>query len=360
MSLREKIKIKVLIVDDSLFMRELIAHILSGDPDIEIVGTASDGEEALRKVLRKKPDLVTMDYHMPKMNGLEATRKIMEVAPIPIIMVTGSISPDESTVAFRALDAGAVSVVARPLMINGTIEPETAKAFREAVKYMSEIKVVRRWPRAELKPKQESQLWGPLDINPTDIKLIVIGASTGGPILLKKIISNLPKDFPIPILIVQHIAQGFTDGLVSWLGQVSGFAVRVGKNGAVLEPSHVYFAPEEFHTTVTKQGKILLEKTPPINGHRPSVGVLFRSVAENYDAHAMAILLTGMGKDGAVELKQIKDRGGITIVQDEDSSVVYGMPGEAKKLNAASLVLNPDQITTLLMDLASTIKLKEK
>ncbi|TAK50489.1 MAG: chemotaxis-specific protein-glutamate methyltransferase CheB [Betaproteobacteria bacterium] len=346
-------KVRVLVVEDSPVMRELLAHLLGTDPGIEVVGFASDGEEALAAVREKKPDVVTMDFHMPRVNGLDATRRIMETHPTPIVIVSGSSARTEVASAFHLLEAGALAVVEKP---RGPGHPDHEAAARElvqTVKTMAEVKVVRRWARREapLSPAPAPRSIR-IEAAAARTRLVAIGASTGGPIVLRAILAGLPGNFSVPILIVQHIAPGFTDGFVEWLGQASGFAVHVAADAVHPLPGHAYVAPDGLHIKLRHDGAITLSRDAPQNGHRPSVSCLFRSVAAVLGRNAIGVLLTGMGKDGAEELKLMRDRGAVTIAQDRDTSVVHGMPGEAVSLDAASYVLSPPEIAAALGGLA--------
>ena len=344
-------KIRVLVVEDSPVMRELLVHLLRADPEIEVTGFANDGEEALEAVKEKKPDVVTMDFHMPKVNGLDATRRIMETHPTPIVIVSGSSAREEVTSAFRLLEAGALEVVEKP---RGPGHPDHEAAARElvqTVKTMAEVKVVRRWAKREAAPAAAAPRSVRIEAAAPKASLVAIGASTGGPIVLKTILAGLPRNFAVPVLIVQHIASGFTTGFVEWLGSASGFAVHVATDGEHPLPGHAYVAPDGCHMTLRHDGAIALNRDAPENGHRPSVSRLFRSVAAVLGRNAIGVLLTGMGKDGAEELKLLRDKGAVTIAQDRDTSVVHGMPGEAIHLEAASYVLSPDEIAAALAGL---------
>ena len=343
--------ITVLIVEDSPVVRDFLLYILSADPEIRVIGTAADGEAALEAVQRRKPDVITMDIHMPKMNGLDATRKIMETRPTPIVIVSGSVDTDEVTTTFRAIEAGALAAVPRPWGIGHPNHETTAKELVQTVKLMSEVKVVRRWPRSSSGPRVPSTAPGEAPRSLTAIQVVAIGASTGGPPALQAILSGLPKDFPVPVLIVQHMAAGFVQGFVEWLSHSSGFPVHVATNGEYLLPGHAYVAPDGLHMKVGLGHRIALSRDAPANGLCPSVSSLFHSVAEVYGRHAVGVLLTGMGKDGAEELKLMKDKGSVTIAQDKDSSVVHGMPGEAIKLDAATHVLPADRMAAMLTSL---------
>ncbi len=344
--------IKVLIVEDSPVVREFLVHILGSDPGIRVVGTANDGEEAIEAVRRMQPDVVTMDINMPRMDGLEATRRIMETHPTPIVIVSGSTSSHEVATTFDAMEAGALAFLPRPAGIGHPDYAATTKELVQMVKLMAEVKVVRRWPRL----RREAAVARPVETEPkralTKVEVIAIGASTGGPAVLHTILSALPKDFPAPVLIVQHMAAGFIRGFADWLAQSSRLPVQLATHGETILPGHIYLAPDECQMKVERGGRISLTRDAPENGLRPSVSCLFRSVADIYGSHAVAGLLTGMGRDGADELKLLRDKGAVTFAQDKDTSVVHGMPGEAIKLDAATLVLPPEKIAAVLASLA--------
>jgi len=343
--------IKVVIVEDSPVAREFLTYILTSDPAIQVVGIASNGVEALAVVARLRPDVITMDIHMPVMDGFEATRRIMETVPTPIVIVSGSTTATEVACTFRALEAGALAVVLRPPGMDHAAFEASEKELLRTVKLMSEIKVMRRIPRAARKPALASALVAPVSPTVVKIQLVAIGASTGGPPALQKILSGLPADFSAPILIVQHIAAGFVTGFAEWLAGTSGFPVRVASHGEVPLPGHVYVAPDSVHMGVARGPVIVLSDHPAENGLRPSVAYLFRCVAQVLGPGAVGVLLTGMGRDGADELKMMKERGAITVAQDKESSIVHGMPGEAIKLGAATHILLPEEIASLLVAL---------
>jgi len=345
--------INVLVVEDSPVVREFLIHILSLDPDIRVAGTAHNGEEALEAVRRHRPDVITMDIHMPKMDGLETTRRIMETDPVPIVIVSGSDNTREVTTTFDAIEAGALAVLRRPAGIGHPDHEATARELVQTVKLMSEVKVVRRWLRMRRTAPTARPAEMGLAQEPAKVRIVAIGASTGGPAVLQTILAALPKDFPVPVLVVQHMAAGFMRGFVEWLAQSSRLPVHVAAHGEPALPGHVYLAPDEFQMKVTRGGKIALARDEPENGLRPSVSCLLRSVAEVYGSDAVAGLLTGMGRDGAEELRRLKEMGAVTFVQDKDSSVVHGMPGEAIKLDAAMLVLPPEKIAAVLANLAN-------
>src|SRR5665647_334280 len=225
--------IKVLVVEDSPVVREFLVYLLGSDPDIRVVGTVNNGEQALEAVKRHHPDVITMDIHMPKMDGLEATRRIMETDPTPIVIVSGSTDPHENTKMFRAMEAGALAVLARPTGIGHSDHENTARELVQTVKLMSEVKVVRRWPQKRDQPTLPSVV-KPLVEKVAKVKVIALGASTGGPPVLQTILAMLPGDFPLPILIVQHMASGFIASFVEWLSRTSALPVHVARQGELM------------------------------------------------------------------------------------------------------------------------------
>lgn len=344
-------RIRVLVVEDSAVVREFLVAVLEADPELHVVGTARDGAEAVAAVPRLRPDAITMDIHMPRMDGLEATRRIMETCPRPIVIVSGSTDWREVVGSFDALEAGALAVLPRP---PGPGHPHHAAAAAELVrtiKLMAEVKLVRRWPRAQPVAARPRAMG--LAPDSSKVGIVAIGASTGGPPVLHGILAALPRDFPAPLAIVQHMAAGFIGGFAEWLAQSASMPVHLAAHGQSLLPGHVYLAPDGRQMTVARGGCVVLTDGAPEHGLRPSVSCLFRSVAEAYGGEAIAGLLTGMGRDGAEELKLLKDAGAITFVQDKDSSVVHGMAGEAIRLDAAMLVLPPEKIAPVLVNLAN-------
>ncbi|MDD5723022.1 MAG: chemotaxis-specific protein-glutamate methyltransferase CheB [Syntrophales bacterium] len=348
--------IGVLVVDDSPVIREFMVHILTADPGIRIVGTATNGEEAVASAYRLKPDVITMDIHMPKMDGLSATRRIMETHPIPTVIVSGSTTAQELANTFHALEAGAVGFVQRPCGFGSPEHDQMCREFVKMVSLMSEVKVVRRWPGTVSTVRRGG------DISPIrtetwqekarNIQMIAIGCSTGGPLTVQAILSVLKGNLRTPVLIVQHMSPGFVEGFAGWLSSTTGFPVSVAIHGTLCNAAHAYVAADDCHLEISSERRIILSKTPPENGVRPSVGRLFSSAAEAFGEKAVGVILTGMGNDGAEGLKKIKEKGGVTIAQDEQSSVIYGMPGAAVNLGSAMYVLPPKDIAALLNRLA--------
>lgn len=342
-------KVKVLVVDDSKVARMFIVHLLESDPQIRVIGAVGDGQAALDFVRDTKPDVVLMDIHMPRMDGFEATRRMMETHPVPIIICSATTDPKEVAATFRLMEAGAVAFLEKPLAREHADFDEMVANLLQTVKLMSEVKVVRRWARGRITPPRPVPAKGDESLAPPPVRLIGIGASTGGPPVLQTILCGLPKDFPVPILIVQHIAQGFLSGLAEWLNQTTGFQVHTGSHGTEPTSGHVYLAPDGFHMGVTPSLRISLSTEAPENSLRPAVSYLFRSMADACGGASAGVLLTGMGEDGAAELRLLKDRGAVTIAQDLESSVVHGMPGKAIALGGATHVLSADKIADALV-----------
>jgi two-component system chemotaxis response regulator CheB len=295
-----------------------------------------------------------MDIHMPHVDGFEATRNIMEICPTPIVIVSGSSTKDNVSTNFHALEAGALAVVARPHGIGHAHHHYSAKQLVDTVKLMSEVKVVRRWLRSKSTPAPDqvhtqSRVVPP----PLPVQVVAIGASTGGPVVLQTILTGLPRDLPVPVLIVQHMTPGFTQGFVEWLSSSSGFPVRTAVDGEALLPGHAYIAPDNFQMGVSPGNRIALTTDGRENGMCPSVSYLFRSVKAVFGQQAVAVLLTGMGIDGVDELKQLRNAGAVTLVQDKESSVVHGMPGQAIKDGAASYVLSPQSMVKAIKTIVS-------
>jgi two-component system, chemotaxis family, protein-glutamate methylesterase/glutaminase len=347
--------IRVLVVEDSPTVQQFLLQILGSDPAIAIVGTAETGEEAIAAVERTRPDIITMDVHMPRMNGFDAARRIMETHPTPIVIVSGAADATDTVKAFRAIESGALAVLRRPSGVGHAEHEQSTSELIRTLKAMAEVKVVRRWPRRPEGALPPVSVCPGLPLYPAlaQIRIVAIGASTGGPPALQTILAGLPGNFPVPVLIVQHIAVGFTRGLVEWLAQSSSLPVHLAAHGQPVLAGQAYVAPDGLHMAVGADGRVQLGTDEPENGLRPSVACLFRSVAKAYGQSAAGVLLTGMGKDGAWELKLMKEQGAVTIAQDQDTAVVHGMPGEAIRLGGATYILSPQNICLALTNLTT-------
>ncbi|MCZ6688193.1 MAG: chemotaxis response regulator protein-glutamate methylesterase [Planctomycetota bacterium] len=340
--------LRVLIVDDSRMTRKVIRDMLSGDPEIRVVGEAEDGQDALDKVLRLEPSIVTMDIVMPRMNGLEAITHIMAQRPTPILVVTSLADEKEINICFKAIKLGALEVVRTP-EIRSKKEFETVrKEMVSKIKLLSRIRVITH----HLGKRKSRRLTIP-PANPADLpsrRVVAIGASTGGPSAITTLLSELPENFPASIVLVQHISEGFSPAFGQWLEKESSMPVKLAEDWEPLQPGIVYISGSDKHIGIRK-GHIRFSEGAPVNSCRPSIDLLFKSVADEYGPEALGVLLTGMGKDGAEGCKAIQDAGGFTLVQDESTSLVYGMPQAAIALGAATVVLPLAEISERILRL---------
>jgi len=350
--------IKVLIVEDSRVVSEYLNYILSADPEIKIIGNVSNGNRAIEFLKSNKPDVITMDIDMPIMDGLEATRIIMSTNPIPIIIVTASRNASSVKTSMEALAAGALSVVEKPRGIGHPEEECQSRKLVKMVKLMSEIKVITR--KSKIIDETDTEICSKIskhsmgDFNKK--KIVVVGSSSGGPLVLQKIFSKITQEFPYPILVVQHIAVGFLDGLLNWLRNTLLIPIQIATENEIVKSGNIYFAPDKYQMGVNRYGKIVLTKCDSNNGLCPSVAHLFKSVSVEYKKYSVGIILTGMGCDGAKELKLLKEAGSITIAQDKESSIVHGMPGVAIRQNAADYIMNPGEIADILKNIEQNTK----
>lgn len=343
--------IRVLIAEDSAVARELLVAVLQNTPELQVVGTARNGAEAVRLTKRLQPDVIVMDVYMPELDGLEATRQIMSETPRPIVMVSANLNQSERNLTFDSLQAGALSVLAKPTVND---PPEVYQALITQLKLMSEVKVIRRWIGDKTGRKVAASI-EPAVARPRDcskIQLVAMAASTGGPGVLAEILRALPVNFSVPILIVQHITAGFSSGLADWLNQQTSLEVRLARQGDRPRAGLVLIAPDHHHMLVNRVGLITLTQSPPLQNLRPAANILFQSVAEVYQDTAIGVILTGMGGDGAEGLRAMHTAGAYTIAQDQHSCAVFGMPAVAIELGAVTQVLPVGKIaaaiTTLL------------
>ncbi len=335
--------IRVLIAEDSPLIAIIMRDSLNQDPEIEVVGWARNGWEAIQMRDSLKPDVITMDLNMPVLSGLEAIKTIASTRPVPILVVSHMIESRDSDLAFEALRCGAVDIMGKP---NGVGQRGFLKTKEELI---SRIKAVARIRPIRLIKKTTAGLVKP---NPPRDRVVVVGASTGGPPVLAVILKALPQAFPAPIAIVQHIAPGFVTGLAHWLSRESSFSVRVAMDEESLKAGTVYLAPDNYHLEIGAKKNILLSDGPSVRGYRPSVDRLMESAANSYGRRAVGVLLTGMGSDGAEGLKKIREAGGRTIAQDEATSLVYGMPREAALRGAAEITSPLEKIAEEIVEAA--------
>lgn len=331
--------IKVLIADDSELTRVVVSDLLSQDEGIEVVCEVSDGRAAVEKTAELKPDLVIMDVMMPIMDGIEAVAEIMAKTPTPILMLSANTDPQSSRSAFTAIRMGALDVLEKPSGVVTEAFSQIANRLICKVKSLSRIKVIHHYR----KQKHDVVEAKPLDVSVTR-NILAIGASTGGPKAVLQLLQGLPKRIPAAVLIVQHIADGFAPGFADWLNREAALTVRIAEDGETLKKGQVLVAPTNVHLTI-RDNKVALVDLPPLNNCRPAVDALYRSLQEDGLApETVAVLLTGMGTDGAVGMQQILAGGGYTIAQDESSCAVYGMPRAAIGRKAVIEVLPLDQI----------------
>jgi two-component system, chemotaxis family, protein-glutamate methylesterase/glutaminase len=336
--------VRVLVVDDSALMRKLIPQMLAADETIDVVGTAMDGSFCLKKIEELKPNVVTLDLEMPGMNGIDALKEIMRREPVPVI-VFSSHSTEGASVTMKALGLGAFDFVTKPKDATAHMA-ETARELIAKVKAAAECKLKPRLPTgATPKPEKVAVAAG----SPT--KIVGIGVSTGGPQALEFVLSQLPGDFPGAIVVVQHMPDGFTDMFARRLDEVCTLRVKEAQSGDMLQPGRVLICPGNRHMKVKRLplGDIaILSDEPRVNGHRPSVDVLLRSIAEEFHANAVGVVMTGMGDDGAEGLGLMKKAGSMTIAQSEESCVVYGMPKAAIERGYAVRVVGLDVMGSTL------------
>jgi two-component system chemotaxis response regulator CheB len=338
--------IRVLVVEDSLTSRMLLVQILNMDPQIEVVGEAVDGVEAVRLTHRLRPSLVTMDVDMPRMDGLEATQEIMSTVPTPIVIVTANPRAQEVETTMMMLRMGALEVLLKPPGPESPAFAEAARRLVTTVKALSQVKVIRHWRPPAAVPRAEAAR--PALPGCVRARVVAVATSTGGPPALQCILSRLPPDFCLPILVVQHISRGFTAGLASWLDSTCPFSVKVARQGEAMTPRTVYIAPDDRHLGVSGPGDIALSGAPPVGGFRPSGSFLFESVARAYGASTVGVILTGMGEDGVEGLRSVRKAGGRIIAQDEKTSIIFGMPGAAIAAGLPDAVLPLEAIAARL------------
>jgi two-component system chemotaxis response regulator CheB len=352
--------IRALVVDDSAVMRKLLTEILNADPDIEVVGTASDAYMAREKIKALNPDVLTLDVEMPRMDGLVFLRNLMRLRPMPVVMCA-SITQRGADLILNALDLGAVDFVAKPASYSGGIR-DAAREIVAKVKTAAAAQV-RGSAAAPDKGIVEganrtaslAQFKRSLQSACSAEKIIAIGASTGGTEAIKEVLVHLPRNAP-PIVIVQHIPKAFSGAFAARMDALCEIDVCEAADGQPILPGHAYIAPGDLHLHVTRganQYECRLSGAEPVNRHRPSADVLFRSVAHAAGQHAIGVILTGMGRDGAAGLKELLAAGGATVAQDEASSVVWGMPGAAWECGAAQALIPLTQMAEKIIALSS-------
>lgn len=348
--------IRVLVAEDSTTVRQLLVELLRGDPAFEVVAEAANGAEAVAHAIALRPDLITMDVHMPIVDGLDATKEIMREAPTPILVVTAAAATDVG-LGLSATQAGALMVVPKPEHPRSPDFERHCQHFLAMARAMAEVKVVRQWRGARAPHPGPPRREPPARRRAGPVQAVAIGTSTGGPAALRRVLIDLPRDLRVPVLVVQHIARGFVDGLVAWLGANVPLRVAVAGDGEPLQPGVVYLAPDDRHLAAVADGatpagaRARLLDGAPVGGFRPSADVLFEGCARAWGAGVLALVLTGMGRDGVDGLQAVRRAGGRVLAQDEGSSVVYGMAQEAVGAGLVDEVLPLDAIGRRVVEL---------
>ena len=342
-------KIKVLLVDDSLVALTVLRKMLESSDDIDVVGTAVNGREALKLLPVLRPDVICTDLHMPIMDGLSFTREVMAKQPTPILVISISV-PKGSHNVFKLLEAGAVDVFLKPRAGLHSGYASLAPELVRKVRILAGVHVFRRKTK-DSTPEQPAPTAGSKPVTPEILpRILIVGASTGGPHALHAVFGNLPTEYPLPIVCIQHISDGFLKGLADWLQSECRLNVRIAQMGETPLPGSIYFPAEGSHLTFDINGKFLLASSlPPYEGHRPSATVTMASAARHFGNLTAGLLLTGMGRDGADGMLAIYKAGGLTVAQNEESCVVYGMPKQAVELGAVQHLLPLNEIAELLL-----------
>lgn len=350
--------VRVLIVEDSAVVREHLRRILSADPRLTVAGVAGSGEAALAIIDKVAPDVISMDIHLPGMEGFEATRQIMAHRPTPIVVVSG-IGSAEVNLTMQALRAGALGVVEKPVAEGHDAYEAMSLRLRTQLLIMSEVKVVRRRGSAprltEVRAAQTFTSGNTPNLQSAPYGILAIGASTGGPNALQQLLTGLGGDFPLPVVAVQHMSPGFMEGFAEWLESVTPFSACVVNGPASLSAGRVYLATSNRHLII-EGCSTAPDDGPPVGNHRPSANVLFASTARSCGSSAIGVLLTGMGEDGATGLSDLRNAGGYTIAEDESTAVVYGMPAAGVRLGAVRELLPLSRIAPRVLDLVAASK----
>lgn len=344
-------KIRVLVVDDSAVVRQSLSTILNSDPDIEVMGVASDPYFAAKKILNEVPDVITLDIEMPRMDGLTFLKKIMSQHPIPVVIIS-SLTEKATETGIKAMELGAVEIITKPQMNTKQFFEESKIRLIDVVKAASHAKIKRKTAKTEIKvqPKFSADAVIPKSQKHSMLKttelVVAVGASTGGTDALQVFLQAMPPDTP-GIVIVQHMPEQFTKSFANRLNSICNITVKEAENGDTVIRGRALIAPGNYHMLLKRSGAryyVEVKEGPLVNRHRPSVDVLFRSTAKYAGKNAIGIIMTGMGDDGAKGLLEMREAGAHTIAQDEKSCVVFGMPNEAIKLNAAEKILPLDKI----------------
>jgi two-component system, chemotaxis family, protein-glutamate methylesterase/glutaminase len=350
--------IRVMIVEDSLTARQCFTRWIDADPRLTVVGAYESAEQALKCLQRVAPDVISMDIHLPGMNGIDATQRVMETRPTPIVIISRSVNADDLDATMEALRAGAVSVVEKPVDGSSWDMASMSSRICRELAVMSQVKVVRQrfnHSRPASSLANQHRCAAPrIHTSSDQYRVLGVAASTGGPRAIQILLESLGPEFPLPIVMVQHMTASFQQGFVSWLDRTSPQHVVEGSQDEIVQPGHVYVAPSDLHMKV-RGGRLAVVEGPPVSAQCPSATVLFQSLAESYGPRAIGALLTGMGDDGAEGLLSMKWRGAYTITEDESTSAVYGMPGVACQLGAECVSLPLESIGPAIRQLVRNI-----
>ncbi|MFZ5352060.1 MAG: protein-glutamate methylesterase/protein-glutamine glutaminase [Bacillota bacterium] len=341
--------IRVLVVDDSAFMRKVISDLLNSEKSIKVIDTARDGKECITKAKLLNPDIITLDIEMPVMGGLEALGELMKLNPIPKVMMLSSLTYSGAEATIKALELGAVDFITKPTSsiikfnVNDIKQELLTKIYNISNCRLSKPVGIRKEIERNIDKAAEKEVSKILKY------IIAIGTSTGGPRALQDVIPLFPPDIPAAILIVQHMPPGFTNSLAARLDSISGLSVKEAADGDILKAGHAYIAPGDYHMLIKKTGsdeyRISTNQSPPVTGHRPSVNAMMSSVADSGHKKLIAVMMTGMGNDGSEGILKIKQNGGYTIAQNEETCVVYGMPKSAVNIGAIDIITPLQEIT---------------
>lgn len=352
MSLLPQPRVRVMVVEDSLVVRQLLVHIIARDPRLVVAAAVGSAEEALHEIGRVQPDVISMDIRLPGMDGLEATRRIMSEHPTPIVVIADSVEDASLKISMNALRAGALTVVEKPVGLSTAGYDGIAETICTQLYIMSQVPVVRRrslaWRPDNPKPLPKREM----ERGAAPPSIMGIAASTGGPPALAKVLGSLPADFPIPILLVQHMGAPFMEGFASWLNGLTPLEVRLAQDQEIPAAGRVYVAPGDRHLLLSPAGTLRVSADPPVGSQRPSATLLFRSMADAVGQRGLGVILTGMGEDGAAGLFGMRQAGGYTIAEDESTAVVYGMPAAAARMGGVRVSLPLDLIAPRLLRLA--------
>ncbi|HYD75528.1 chemotaxis protein CheB [Ramlibacter sp.] len=361
--------VRVLVFATSVQRQQQLRALIDAAPPLHVTGSAGLAEDAVELATRRRADVIVLDQGGSPPEALACTRRLMQARATPIVVVAAATEPRESRQAFALLEAGAMAVVGDPGDGSGPEQRRRLDEMLDKIRLMAELKVVRRWAPT---PGQPAATVAPAPSRPQPaapraparrpvlapsgarrrFELVAIGASTGGPVALKQLLGSLPADFPLPIVVVQHMAGGFVRGMAEWLARSCALKPRIAEPGDLLQAGWIHLAPDGAHLSVEPSLRLAFDTGALVNGHRPAVARLLGSVATHFPGRAIGILLTGMGKDGAAELKLMRDSGSITFAQDAASSVVHGMPGEAIRCGGADYVMAPEAIGAALPGMA--------